>query len=199
VDPATEWEIQQSLNALLRGKTVLAVTHRLGTIVDADQIVVLDRDGRIEASGTHAQLLENSLTYARLWSDYSGAIDGSRPKARAPHDVAAFASRRRRRAVPARAGLFASAALVALVPLAGIAYVLVRAANGPPDRGTVVLFTFVSWVGRRAAAARGCRIRLLRSILDERAERATRGRRRASPLVPARTLAAIDPGRSWRR
>ena len=75
VDPATEWEIQQSLNALLRGKTVLAVTHRLGTIVDADQIVVLDRDGRIEASGTHAQLLENSLTYARLWSDYSGAID----------------------------------------------------------------------------------------------------------------------------
>ena len=93
------------------------------------------------------------------------------------------------------AGLFASAALVALVPLAGIAYVLVRAANGPPDRGTVVLFTFVvlaSAAVQLPLAAAGSR--LLRSILDERAERARVDVVEHLRLVPARTLAAIDPG-----
>ena len=93
------------------------------------------------------------------------------------------------------AGLFASAALVALVPLAGIAYVLVRAANGPPDRGTVVLFTFVvlaSAAVQLPLAAAGSR--LLRSILDERAERARVDVVEHLRLVPARTLAALDPG-----
>ena len=93
------------------------------------------------------------------------------------------------------AGLFASAALVALVPLAGIAYVLVRAANGPPDRGTVVLFTFVvlaSAAVQLPLAAAGSR--LLRSILDERAERARVDVVEHLRLVPARTLAEIDPG-----
>ncbi len=75
LDPATEAEIQDALTTLLHGKTVLAVTHRLGTIVDADRIVVLDGNGRVEASGTHLQLLQVSPTYARLWSDYTEAID----------------------------------------------------------------------------------------------------------------------------
>lgn len=75
LDPATEAEIQEALSALLRGKTVLAVTHRLGTIVDVDRIIVLDGDGRVEAAGTHAQLLHGSPTYARLWADYVEAID----------------------------------------------------------------------------------------------------------------------------
>ena len=93
------------------------------------------------------------------------------------------------------AGLFAAAALVALVPLGGIAYVLVRAANGPPDRGTIVLFTFVvlaSAAVQLPLAAAGSR--LLRSILDERAERARVDVVEHLRLVPARTLAAIDPG-----
>jgi len=75
LDPATEAEIQDALNPLVRGKTVLAITHRLGTIVDADQIVVLDRTGRVEATGTHARLLQESPTYARLWADYAGAVE----------------------------------------------------------------------------------------------------------------------------
>ena len=93
------------------------------------------------------------------------------------------------------AALFAAAALVALAPLGGIAYVLVRAANGPPDRGTIVLFTFVvlaSAAVQLPLAAAGSR--LLRSILDERAERARVDVVEHLRLVPARTLAAIDPG-----
>jgi ATP-binding cassette subfamily B protein len=75
LDPATEAHVQDALTGLLRGKTVIAVTHRLGTIVDVDRIVVLDRTGRVEAAGTHTQLLHASPTYARLWSDYVEAID----------------------------------------------------------------------------------------------------------------------------
>jgi ATP-binding cassette subfamily B protein len=73
--------------------------------------------------------------------------------------------------------------------------VLVRAANGPPDRGTIVLFTFVvlaSAAVQLPLAAAGSR--LLRSILDERAERARVDVVEHLRLVPARTLAAIDPG-----
>jgi ATP-binding cassette subfamily B protein len=75
MDPATELEIQSALAPLFRGKTVLVVAHRLATIVGADRIVVLGRDGRIEAQGTHAQLLTGSLTYARMWSDYKACLD----------------------------------------------------------------------------------------------------------------------------
>ena len=75
LDPATESEIQDALVSLVRGKTVLTVTHRLGTIVDADRIVVLDGGGRVEAIGTHGRLLSTSPTYARLWADYTGAMD----------------------------------------------------------------------------------------------------------------------------
>jgi ATP-binding cassette subfamily B protein len=75
LDPATEAEIHAALVELVRGKTVLVVTHRLSTIVDADRIVVLDRHGRIEATGSHAELLARSATYERLWSDYAESID----------------------------------------------------------------------------------------------------------------------------
>jgi ATP-binding cassette subfamily B protein len=77
LDPATEADIQDALAELVRGKTVLLVTHRLTTIVDADQIVVLDRHGRLEAAGTHAQVLAASPTFAQLWSDYNAAVDWS--------------------------------------------------------------------------------------------------------------------------
>ncbi len=75
LDPATEAEIGDALARLVRGKTVLVVTHRLNTIVDADAIVVLDRSGRIEAIGTHAELIAASPTYAQLRADDAGAID----------------------------------------------------------------------------------------------------------------------------
>ena len=75
LDPATEAEIQEALVPLLRGKTVLVVAHRLSTIVDADRIVVLGRDGIVEAQGTHAELLDRSATYAHLWEDYRAPIE----------------------------------------------------------------------------------------------------------------------------
>jgi ATP-binding cassette subfamily B protein IrtA len=74
MDPATELEVQAALAPLFGGKTVLVVAHRLATIAGADLIVVLGRDGRIEAQGTHAELLGASPTYAGLWADYSASI-----------------------------------------------------------------------------------------------------------------------------
>ncbi len=55
VDPENEHLIQQALSALTRGKTVITIAHRLATIEQADQILVLD-DGRIVQQGTHAEL-----------------------------------------------------------------------------------------------------------------------------------------------
>jgi ATP-binding cassette subfamily B protein len=78
MDPATEAEISDALVPLLRGKTVLIVAHRLATIVDADQIVVLDGTGRIEALGTHADLLQRSPTYAGMWSAYAGSPEAAK-------------------------------------------------------------------------------------------------------------------------
>lgn len=66
VDPESEYLVQQALNRLIHNRTVLVIAHRLHTITDADQIVVLDH-GRIAEIGTHAQLLEANGRYQRLW------------------------------------------------------------------------------------------------------------------------------------
>ena len=63
--------MQAGLSALLAGRTVLVVAHRLQTIVQADQIVLLD-GGRIGERGTHAQLLAARGAYAALWAAQSG-------------------------------------------------------------------------------------------------------------------------------
>ncbi len=65
LDVATERAIQENLRASLRGKTVIVVAHRLSTIRDADQIVVL-RNGAVEQMGTHAELLAQGGYYAEL-------------------------------------------------------------------------------------------------------------------------------------
>ncbi|MGW6377081.1 ABC transporter ATP-binding protein [Rhodococcus sp. NPDC055112] len=70
-DPASEAAIQQGLSRLTAGQTVLVVAHRLGTIVAADQIVVLDR-GRIAERGTHAELLTLGGRYAAMWAAWEG-------------------------------------------------------------------------------------------------------------------------------
>ena len=72
-DPDSEWEIQQGLRRLLAGRTVLMVSHRLHTVVEADQIVVLDR-GRIVDRGTHQQLVAKGGLYARLWTEAEEAV-----------------------------------------------------------------------------------------------------------------------------
>ena len=66
LDGRTEAAIQATLARVRRGRTTLVVAHRLSTVVDADQILVL-RAGRIIERGTHAQLLAREGEYAALW------------------------------------------------------------------------------------------------------------------------------------
>ncbi|MGZ3275245.1 MAG: ABCB family ABC transporter ATP-binding protein/permease [Caulobacteraceae bacterium] len=66
LDSRTEAAIQQTLRRLRGGRTTLVVAHRLSTIADADQILVL-KGGRIVEQGDHAQLIEQDGEYASLW------------------------------------------------------------------------------------------------------------------------------------
>ena len=59
----------------MQGKTVIAIAHRLSTISAMDRIIVLD-DGRVEETGTHAQLLAKGGLYARFWARQSGGFIG---------------------------------------------------------------------------------------------------------------------------
>ena len=65
VDAATEYEIQQAMAALMRGRTTFVIAHRLRSVREADQILVLNK-GRIVQRGTHAQLLEEGGLYREI-------------------------------------------------------------------------------------------------------------------------------------
>ena len=71
-DPENEDEIQRSIIALTKGKTLLVIAHRLSTIKNADNIVVL-KNGKIEAEGRQEELLENCPLYRDMWQAHIGA------------------------------------------------------------------------------------------------------------------------------
>jgi ATP-binding cassette subfamily B protein len=74
VDNETEVLIQNSLDDLIENRTTFAIAHRLSTVRDADQILVLD-DGAIVEQGTHEELLTADGLYANLWSVQVGELD----------------------------------------------------------------------------------------------------------------------------
>ena len=67
LDTGTEQDIQAALGAVARDRTTLVIAHRLSTVVDADEIIVL-QDGEIAERGTHAWLLSRGGLYAHMWS-----------------------------------------------------------------------------------------------------------------------------------
>jgi len=74
VDTETEMLIQRSLDRLTADRTTFVIAHRLSTVKDADQIVVLD-DGEVVERGSHEDLLATDGLYASLWSVQAGEID----------------------------------------------------------------------------------------------------------------------------
>ncbi|WP_339100411.1 ABC transporter ATP-binding protein [Pseudomonas atacamensis] len=75
LDSEVEAAIQESLETLMQGKTVIAIAHRLSTIARMDRLVVLE-NGTIAESGTHAELLAHRGLYARLWAHQTGGFVG---------------------------------------------------------------------------------------------------------------------------
>lgn len=76
VDTLTEAKIQQAVDNLVKERTTLVIAHRLSTVRQAHQIVVLDK-GRIIEKGTHAELLQLGGHYAKLWQTQTDLIEES--------------------------------------------------------------------------------------------------------------------------
>ena len=75
LDSEVEAAIQENLDELMQGKTVIAIAHRLSTIARMDRLVVMD-EGRILETGTHGELLARGGLYADLWARQSGGFIG---------------------------------------------------------------------------------------------------------------------------
>ncbi|MEL7364436.1 MAG: ABC transporter ATP-binding protein [Pseudomonadota bacterium] len=76
LDSEVEAAIQESLNELMQGKTVIAIAHRLSTIAAMDRLIVLDK-GDIVEQGTHQELVQQGGIYAQLWAHQTGGFIGS--------------------------------------------------------------------------------------------------------------------------
>lgn len=73
-DPENEALIQQAISKLVAGKTLIVVAHRLNTIRNADQILVVT-NGNIAGRGTQEELLRECPIYQKMWQDYAGTIE----------------------------------------------------------------------------------------------------------------------------
>lgn len=74
IDPENESLIQNSVSKLVAGKTLIVIAHRLSTITDADQIILVNQ-GKLEAEGTHENLLLVSTLYKGMWEAHIGGKD----------------------------------------------------------------------------------------------------------------------------
>ncbi|HUN26760.1 MAG TPA: ABC transporter ATP-binding protein [Steroidobacteraceae bacterium] len=74
LDSHSEQIIQAAMREAMAGKTVIAIAHRLSTVMDMDRLIVLDR-GAIVADGSHAELLRRGGLYAELWRKQSGGFN----------------------------------------------------------------------------------------------------------------------------
>jgi ATP-binding cassette subfamily B multidrug efflux pump len=75
LDSEAEAAIQESLETLMQGKTVIAIAHRLSTIARMDRLVVMEK-GAIVETGTHSELIAHGGLYARLWAHQTGGFVG---------------------------------------------------------------------------------------------------------------------------
>ena len=73
-DPENEALIQQAISKLVAGKTLIVIAHRLNTIRNADQILVV-ANGNIAGRGTQEELLRECPIYQKMWQDYAGTIE----------------------------------------------------------------------------------------------------------------------------
>ena len=73
VDPENEKELMEAIDALTKEKTIIMIAHRLKTVRNADQIVVIDK-GRIVQQGTHNQLMKQEGIYKRFVDSREQAV-----------------------------------------------------------------------------------------------------------------------------
>lgn len=71
-DPDNEAKVQKAFSELSKGKTVIMIAHRLSTVTNAHRIFVL-KDGKICESGSHDELMNDSVLYAQMWQEYNRA------------------------------------------------------------------------------------------------------------------------------
>jgi ABC-type transport system involved in Fe-S cluster assembly fused permease/ATPase subunit len=92
LDTKTERDIQAALDEVSRNRTTVVIAHRLSTVVNADEILVL-RDGQVAERGNHAALLQHDGLYAQMWARQREASEAAELLARTQEDPDGFVKR----------------------------------------------------------------------------------------------------------
>lgn len=92
LDTKTERDIQQALDVVSRNRTTVVIAHRLSTVVNADEILVL-REGQVAERGSHFELLDQDGLYAQMWNRQREASEAAELLARTQNDPDGFVKR----------------------------------------------------------------------------------------------------------